>query len=63
MGGKNSAPVALENGTYPWPKEKLDLAEKCVNSGDPRIVNFRLISYPIEDPIDMQVTDIETPTN
>ena len=60
MGKCCCKPDADENGTYPWPKEKLELAERSIQCGDPRVMNFRDYQFPIEDPIDMIVKDTET---
>ena len=60
MGNDNSSENSNNNGSFPWPQEKIELAEASLNCGDPRVVNFRNFKYPIEDPIDMIVKDTES---
>ena len=60
MGICSSTPQPNELGTYPWEPEKLALAEQSINSGDPRVINFREYRYPVEDPVQMVVKDTES---
>ena len=45
---------------YPWPKEKEIIVEQALNSGNPKLIDFKKWKFPVEDPVDVIVPDAFT---
>ena len=45
---------------YPWPKDKELLVKKALNSGNPKLIDFKKWQHPVEDPVDVIVPDAFT---
>lgn len=56
MGAGSSAEQGAEDG-YPWPEEKKQVRDRALQSGNPKVLDFKQWKFPVEDPVEMIVFD------
>ena len=37
---------------FKWPDDKRDVYERAVASGNPKVIDYKKYTFPVEDPID-----------
>ena len=57
MGSSFSSEQEDERGTIPWPENKRNIYNEVVNSGNPKVIDYKQFKFPIEDPVQLTVHD------